>query len=31
LAIFALYSRHRLILSPEEEYALNGGLHQDAK
>lgn len=29
LAIFALYSRHRLILSPEEEYALNGGLHQD--
>jgi ethanolamine permease len=31
LAIFALYSRHRLILSPEEEYALNGGLDQDTK
>lgn len=27
LAIFGLYTRHRLILSPEEEYAVSGGLH----
>ncbi|QLD12079.1 amino acid permease [Microbacterium oleivorans] len=26
---FALYGRKRLILSPEEEYALSGGLHRD--
>ncbi|MDM4762686.1 amino acid permease [Galbitalea sp. SE-J8] len=26
---FALYGRHRLVLSPEEEYALSGGLHGD--
>jgi len=26
---FAVYSRHRLVLSPEEEYALSGGLHRD--
>lgn len=26
LLVFALYGRHRLVLSPEEEYALNGGL-----
>lgn len=26
LVVFALYGRHRLVLSPEEEYALNGGL-----
>ncbi|MBZ4487444.1 amino acid permease [Microbacterium sp. cx-55] len=26
---FALYGRNRLILSPEEEYALSGGLHGD--
>jgi ethanolamine permease len=26
---FAVYSRHRLVLSPEEEYALSGGLHGD--
>lgn len=29
LAIFGLYTRHRLILSPEEEYAVSGGLHGD--
>jgi len=26
---FALWGRHRLVLSPEEEYALSGGLHGD--
>ena len=26
---FALYGRKRLILSPEEEYAISGGLHRD--
>ncbi|WP_150309117.1 amino acid permease [Planctomonas psychrotolerans] len=26
---FAVYGRHRLVLSPEEEYALSGGLHRD--
>jgi ethanolamine permease len=26
---FALYFRHRLVLSPEEEYALSGGKHGD--
>lgn len=26
---FAVYGRKRLILSPEEEYALSGGLHRD--
>ena len=29
LAVFAVYGRHRLILSPEEEYAMSGGLHRD--
>ncbi|MFZ2963722.1 MAG: amino acid permease [Rhodoglobus sp.] len=29
LIIFALWGRHRLVLSPEEEYALSGGLHGD--
>ena len=29
LALFALFGRHRLILSPEEEYAMSGGLHRD--
>ncbi|GAA0999519.1 amino acid permease [Subtercola frigoramans] len=29
LIIFALVGRHRLVLSPEEEYALSGGLHGD--
>ena len=29
LIIFALWGRHRLILSPEEEYAVSGGLHGD--
>ena len=29
LIAFALYGRHRLVLSPEEEYALSGGLHGD--
>ncbi|MFT6534329.1 MAG: ethanolamine permease, partial [Alpinimonas sp.] len=24
---FALYGRHHLVLSPEEEYAVSGGLH----
>ena len=27
LLVFALWGRHRLILSPEEEYAVSGGLH----
>ncbi len=26
---FALFGRHRLVLSPEEEYAMSGGLHGD--
>jgi ethanolamine permease len=26
---FAVYGRHRLVLSPEEEYAQSGGLHRD--
>ena len=26
---FALYARHRLVLSPEEEYAISGGQHRD--
>lgn len=29
IVIFALVGRHRLVLSPEEEYALSGGLHGD--
>ena len=29
LLIFALYGRKRLVLSPEEEYAVSGGLHGD--
>lgn len=29
LALFALFGRTRLVLSPEEEYALSGGLHGD--
>ena len=29
IAIFATVGRHRLVLSPEEEYALSGGLHGD--
>jgi ethanolamine permease len=29
LALFALFGRHRLVLSPEEEYALSGGAHGD--
>ena len=29
LLTFALYGRNRLVLSPEEEYALSGGLHRD--
>ena len=29
LLIFALWGRKRLVLSPEEEYALSGGLHGD--
>ncbi len=29
LVIFALYGRKRLVLSPEEEYAMSGGLHRD--
>lgn len=31
LVTFGLYTRHRLILSPEEEYAVSGGLHGDAR
>lgn len=29
LVIFAVWGRKRLVLSPEEEYALSGGLHRD--
>jgi ethanolamine permease len=29
LALFALFGRNGLVLSPEEEYALSGGLHGD--
>ncbi|MFT4081815.1 MAG: amino acid permease [Nocardioides sp.] len=29
LVVFAFFGRHRLILSPEEEYAMSGGLHRD--
>jgi ethanolamine permease len=29
ILLFALVGRHRLVLSPEEEYALSGGLHGD--
>ena len=29
LVLFALFGRHRLVLSPEEEYAMSGGLHRD--
>jgi ethanolamine permease len=29
LLIFALWGRHRLVLSPEEEYAMSGGLHRN--
>lgn len=29
LAAFAIYGRHQLVLSPEEEYALSGGQHRD--
>lgn len=29
LLIFGRYTRHRLVLSPEEEYAISGGLHGD--
>jgi ethanolamine permease len=31
LIAFAVYGRHQLVLSPEEEYALSGGLSEDAK
>jgi ethanolamine permease len=29
IVLFALVGRHRLVLSPEEEYALSGGMHGD--
>jgi ethanolamine permease len=29
IILFALVGRHGLVLSPEEEYALSGGLHGD--
>jgi ethanolamine permease len=29
LILFALIGRHQLVLSPEEEYALSGGMHGD--
>ena len=29
VVLFALVGRNRLVLSPEEEYALSGGLHRD--
>jgi ethanolamine permease len=28
LLVFGFYGRHRLVLSPEEEYAVTGGLHR---
>jgi ethanolamine permease len=31
LIVFAIWGRHRLVLSPEEEYAMSGGLHRDPK
>ncbi len=29
LIVFAVYGRRHLVLAPEEEYALSGGLHRD--
>jgi ethanolamine permease len=29
LAIFGIWGRKRLVLSPEEEYAISGGVHGD--
>jgi ethanolamine permease len=29
LVVFAVYGRKNLVLSPEEEYAVSGGLHGD--
>jgi ethanolamine permease len=29
LVLFSVFGRHRLILSPEEEYAMSGGKHRD--
>jgi ethanolamine permease len=29
LVLFAIWGRHRLVLSPEEAYAMSGGLHRD--
>ena len=29
LVIFAVYGRHHLVLAPEEEYAMTGGMHRD--
>jgi ethanolamine permease len=29
ILLFALIGRHRLVLSPEEEYAISGGAHGD--
>jgi len=29
LVIFAVWGRHRLVMSPEEEYAISGGLHKE--
>ena len=29
LLAFAIWGRHRLVLSPEEEYAISGGMHGD--
>jgi len=29
LLVFGVYGRHRLVLSPEEEYAINEGLHAE--
>ena len=29
LVAFAVWGRHRLVLAPEEEYAVTGGLHRD--
>ena len=29
LVLFGVFGRHRLVLSPEEEYAMSGGLHRD--
>jgi ethanolamine permease len=31
LVLFAVWGRKQLVLSPEEEYAVSGGMHRDPK